>query len=147
MCIRITRYFAGTVSAPTAHEHSASRERDALRLYIIGGGPDEAALKAQTAQLKLGGKVFFLGRKSNPYCYMDKMDAFVSSSRYEGQPLNIMEAKAVGLPLYCTEGLVGYDDLAAAFAGARKQAKQPDDLIEYNQKILDSIYDLTESGI
>ena len=133
---------------------AASRERDDLRLYIIGGGPDEAALKAQTAQLKLGGKVFFLGRKSNPYCYMDKMDAFVSSSRYEGQPLNIMEAKAVGLPLYCTknlesytEGLVGYDDLAAAFAGARKQAKQPDDLIEYNQKILDSIYDLTESGI
>ena len=133
---------------------AASRERDDLRLYIIGGGPNEAALKAQTAQFKLSGKVFFLGRKSNPYCYMDKMDAFVSSSRYEGQPLNIMEAKAVGLPLYCTknlesytEGLVGYDDLAAALADARKQAKQPDDLIEYNQKILDSIYDLTESGI
>jgi len=131
----------------------ASRARDDLRLYIIGGGPDETALKAQTAQLKLGGKVFFLGRKSNPYCYMEKMDAFVSSSRYEGQPLNIMEAKAVGLPLYCTknlesytEGLVGYNDLAAALTVAKKQPKHPDDLIEYNQKILDSIYDLTESG-
>ena len=132
---------------------AASAERKDLRLYIIGGGPDEEALKAQTAQLKLGGRVFFLGSRSNPYCYMDRMDAFVSSSRYEGQPLNIMEAKVVGLPLYCTknlesytEGLVGYEDLAAALAGAKKQPKKPDDLIEYNQKILDSIYDLTESG-
>lgn len=132
---------------------TASEKRDDLRLYIIGAGPDEAALKAQAAQLKLTGKVSFLGKKSNPYCYMARMDAFVSSSRYEGQPLNIMEARAVGLPLYCTknlesytEGLEGVEDLAAALAGAEKQAKQPDDLIEYNQKILDSIYDLTESG-
>ena len=131
----------------------ASRKRDDLRLYIIGGGPDKAALKAQAAQLRLGDRVFFLGSKSNPYCYMSKMDAFVSSSRYEGQPLNIMEAKAVGLPLYCTknlesytEGLVGYANLAAALAGAKKEPKQPDNLIEYNQKILDSIYNLTESG-
>ncbi len=61
---------------------AASREQDDLRLYIIGGGPNEAALKAQTAQTSAA-RCSSLGRKSNPYCYMDKMDAFVSSSRYE----------------------------------------------------------------
>lgn len=132
----------------------AAAERDDLRLYIIGSGPDEVQLKALAAQLKISDRVHFLGRKSNPYCYMSRMDAFISTSRYEGQPLNIMEAMAVGLPLYCTknlesytEGLIGREDLAQALIQAQKQPKHPDDLIEYNQKILDSIYDLAENEI
>lgn len=127
----------------------AVRQRDSLRLYIIGDGPEEDVLKARAARLGIGDRVYFLGRKSNPYCYMARMDAFISTSRYEGQPLNIMEAMAIGLPLYCTrnlesytEGLVGYDDISQALVQAQKQPKKPDDLIEYNQKILDGIYDL-----
>lgn len=127
------------------------RERDDARLYIIGGGEEEAALKMQAEKLGVSDKVFFLGNKSNPYCYMSRMDAFVSTSRYEGQPLNIMEAMAVGLPLYCTrnlekytEGLIGYDDLAAALATAGKSPKHPDSLEAYNRKIIDSITALAE---
>lgn len=130
----------------------ASAVRDDLRLYIIGAGPDEQQLKSLAAQLGVSDKVNFLGSKSNPYCYMDKMDAFISTSRYEGQPLNIMEAMAVGLPLFCTknlesytEGLKGKEDIVDALIHAEKQKKHPDNLIEYNQKILDSIYDLAES--
>lgn len=120
--------------------------RDDLRLYIIGDGPDQSALEKQAASLGISDKVCFLGRKENPYCYMQRMDAFVSTSRYEGQPLNIMEAMAVGLPLYCsknlesyTEGLSGYEDIASALVKAEKCPKQPDDLTEYNNKILQSI--------
>lgn len=130
----------------------AAAVRDDLRLYIIGSGPDEASLMALSKKLGLDDRVYFLGNKSNPYCYMAKMDAFISTSRYEGQPLNIMEAMAVGLPLYCsknlesyTEGLEGTPDMAAALIAAKKQPKRPNDLIEYNQKILDAIYNLTES--
>lgn len=129
----------------------AAKERDELRLYIIGDGPDKAALEEQRNSLGLADKVVFLGKKSNPYCYMAAMDAFISTSRYEGQPLNIMEAMAVGLPLYCaknlesyTEGLVGFDDIAAALISAPKQEHKPDGLVEYNQKILNSIYELSE---
>ena len=32
--------------------------------------------------------------------------------------------------------------MAEALAAAQKQEKKPDDLIEYNQKILNSIYEL-----
>lgn len=129
----------------------ALKERGDLHLYIIGDGPDRAALMEQRDKLGLEDKVTFLGKKSNPYCYMAAMDAFISTSRYEGQPLNIMEAMAVGLPLYCTknlesytEGLTGYDDIAAAIAGAKKETHKPDGLEEYNQKILNSIYELAE---
>ena len=124
----------------------ASRQRDDLRLYIIGDGPDRAALEEQRERLGLRDKVHFLGNQPNPFRYMARMDAFLSTSRYEGQPLNIMEAMAVGLPLYCsknlekyTEGLQGIEDLAAALAAARKTEKCPDDLAAYNGEILNRI--------
>jgi glycosyltransferase involved in cell wall biosynthesis len=80
---------------------------------------------------------------------MARMDAFLSTSRYEGQPLNIMEAMAVGLPLYCaknleqyTEGLRGYEDLVPALVSAQKTEKRPDDLAAYNGEILRRIGEL-----
>ena len=124
----------------------ASRQRDDLRLYIIGDGPDRPALEEQRERLGLRDKVHFLGNQPNPFRYMARMDAFLSTSRYEGQPLNIMEAMAVGLPLYCsknlekyTEGLQGIEDLVAALAAARKTEKRPDDLAAYNGEILNRI--------
>ncbi len=129
----------------------ACEQRDDLRLFIIGDGPDRNSLEKLRTELGLDGKVFFLGNKTNPYCYMKLMDAFISTSRYEGQPLNIMEAMAVGLPLYCTknlesytEGLRGYDDLVTALVNSKKEEKHPDGLVQYNNDILKSIYALCE---
>ena len=131
----------------------ACRKRDDLRLYISGDGPDREMLEQLRQQMRLQDRVFFLGNRENPYCYMSRMDAFLSTSRYEGQPLNIMEAMAVGLPLYCsrnleqyTEGLQGYDDLAEALATAEKGEKHPDSLTTYNGEILQGIAELASSG-
>ena len=127
----------------------ASRARNDIRLYIIGDGPDRQTLEKQCTELGLDGKVFFLGNKTNPFCYMNLMDAFISTSRYEGQPLNIMEAMAVGLPLYCTknleaytEGLEGVDDISAALISAKKEEKHPDSLRSYNEAILTAFYSM-----
>ena len=126
------------------------RERADLRLFIIGDGPDRATLE-QLAQREAPGKIIFLGAQTNPYAVMDRMDAFLSTSRYEGQPLNIEEARVIGLPIYCSKNLEAYseglhgleeEDLKAAILAARKGRKQPDDLVEYNRRILESIYDL-----
>ena len=128
------------------------RERDDLALYIIGDGPDRETL-AQLAEREAPGKIHLLGQQSNPYAIMDRMDAFLSTSRYEGQPLNIEEAKAIGLPVYCTKNLEQYTEavhgleeaeLRQAILTAEKQPKHPDDLEEYNRIILESIYALAE---
>lgn len=136
-----------------AEFEKACRERDDLRLYIIGDGPDQQELERDASARGLASKVFFLGRKENPYCYMARMDAFISTSRYEGQPLNIMEAMAVGLPLYCsknlesyTEGLEGREDIAQALALAVREEKRPDDLVLYNKRILNRIEELANSA-
>ena len=117
--------------------------RQDVHLYIIGDGDKRLMLEYQRDSLGLTDYVTFLGQKKNPFVYMDKMDAFVSTSRYEGQPLNIMEARALGLPLYCTknleiysEGLQGYEDIVPALAAAKKTEKKRDDLHEYNAEII-----------
>ena len=122
---------------------SAFEKRNDMRLYLIGDGPDGEKLQNMAESLGIDKNVFFLGRKQNPFSYMNKADAFISTSRYEGQPVNIMEAKAIGLPLYCSknlekyiEGLKGFEDVAEALVNAKKEEKHPDNLKEYNSEIL-----------
>ena len=83
---------------------------------------------------------------------MNRMDAFISTSRYEGQGINIMEAMAVGLPVYCTKnlepyvaGLKGYEDIVSALIHAEKQEKRPADLSGYNAEILNEFKKMLHS--
>lgn len=117
-----------------------------IHLYFIGDGPDKDALKAQKDRLGLSEYVTFLGQKPNPFPYEALCDAFVSTSRYEGQPLVIQEAAAVGLPIIIaknleiyTEGYKGSEDVAEALCKAEKSTPQFNDLKEYNQKVTDRI--------
>ena len=126
-------------------------KRKDLHLYLIGDGPDRKKLEKLADQLGISQNVTFLGHKSNPYAYMNQMDAFISTSRYEGQGINIMEAKVIGLPLYCTknlepyvDGLVGCEDIVADLLLAEKQKKCPDSLTEYNRRILSNFKNLLQ---
>ena len=125
-------------------------EDDSGEMLQVGDGEERESLERQAAE-QAPGKIVFLGARSNPYAIMDQMDAFLSTSRYEGQPLNIEEAKVIGLPVYCTknleqytEDLTGFDlpGLEQAILQARKQPKHTDDLEAYNRRILESIYTL-----
>ena len=129
--------------------NKALKYRDDIHLYILGDGPLRQSLEKMAAELGIEKNVTFLGKKENPFCYMSLMDAYISTSRYEGQPLNTMEAMVIGLPLYCsknleqyTVGLHGYEDLADALSKAVKEPKHPDKLEEYNNNILKNIENL-----
>ena len=57
----------------------------------------------------LSNRVFFLGRKSNPYPYLAKADVLALSSYYEGTPNVIVESIAVDVPIVssnCTDGIL-----------------------------------------
>ena len=127
----------------------AHRRREDLRLYIIGDGPDRRALETQRDRLGLGDAVRFLGSQANPFAFMARMDALLSTSRYEGQGMNIMEAMVLGLPVICPkhleqyiEGLQGTEDLVGALVRAYKMEKCPDDLADYNGQILQRVLSL-----
>ena len=69
------------------------------RLFIVGSGPLRADLDAQIEELGLGDAVWMTGHQSNPHAIMASSNCFVLSSDYEGQPMVILEALLLRLPV------------------------------------------------
>jgi CDP-glycerol glycerophosphotransferase (TagB/SpsB family) len=83
-----------------AHVHA---ERPDTRLLIVGGGPLTTELESLADRLGLGHAVTLAGYQANPYELMTASDCFVLSSDYEGQPMVILEALTLGLPVVTVE--------------------------------------------
>jgi glycosyltransferase involved in cell wall biosynthesis len=77
-------------------------ERHAVRLVIVGDGPELPILRRLVAELELADKVFFVGNVSAPEAYYASFDIFALSSDTEQMPLSIIEAMAAGLPIAAT---------------------------------------------
>lgn len=78
------------------------RDHPATRLVILGDGPERASLAAQVARLGVEGSVLLLGHRANPFPVLAQGDCFVMSSDHEGQPMVILEARVLGLPVVTT---------------------------------------------
>ena len=72
------------------------------RLVIVGSGKLERELRELTRSLGVQEFVSFAGHVDNPYVIMAKADCFVLSSDYEGQPMVVLEARTLGLPVIST---------------------------------------------
>lgn len=129
--------------------NQAHQQRPDLRLYILGEGSYRSQLEQLVSAHNLEKVVFLLGSNPNPYAIMNRMDAFVFASRYEGQAIVLNEAQILGLPILMTKNLEkfnvdirGVDDLGQAMIQFKKQPKVPDDLISYHQKIKATLSEL-----
>ena len=70
---------------------------------IIGDGKDKLKLKNKIEEEELSQYIRLIGAKSNPYAYIKKSDLFVMTSIYESQPMTIMEALTLGVPVITTK--------------------------------------------
>jgi len=68
-----------------------------IRLVIVGGGPEEAALKRAVADLGLAGSVTLAGPKDDLLPYYRAADVFVLPSISEGLSNSMLEAMACGV--------------------------------------------------
>ncbi len=72
------------------------------QLFIVGGGPLAGELARQVDDAGLGHAVFLTGPQSDPISIMRACDCFVLSSDYEGQPMVLIEAAQLALPIVTT---------------------------------------------
>lgn len=73
-----------------------------LRVVVVGTGPLENDLRRRCRELDLDDTVLLTGFRQDALRLMGAFDVFVLSSRYEGLPIALLEAMAVGLPVAVT---------------------------------------------
>jgi glycosyltransferase involved in cell wall biosynthesis len=79
------------------------RDRSArVRFCAVGQGPLEADIKLLHRELRLEDTMTLTGYRPDAARLMAGCDAFVLASRWEGLPVAMMEACALGLPIIAT---------------------------------------------
>ncbi|WP_148288480.1 GNAT family N-acetyltransferase [Ilumatobacter nonamiensis] len=74
-----------------------------VRIVAVGQGPQEAEVRAIHERYGLGDRVILTGFRPDATRVMGACDAFMLASQWEGLPVAVMEAVALGLPLVATE--------------------------------------------
>lgn len=87
--------------------------RMSARLIVVGEGEERRRLEKLIEDLGIGSSVLLVGFDANPWRWLARSDLYVMSSRWEGHPNTLLEAKAIGLPMVCTR----YDDSVADLLG------------------------------
>ncbi len=90
------------------------RRQMPVRLVILGEGPERDALLALRQQLGLDAVVDFPGFYADPLPLFARAAALVSSSRFEGFGLTLVEALACGTPVVSTDCPTGPVEILAA---------------------------------
>ncbi len=97
--------------APLMREH-----RD-LRWHIVGGGPDESAVREAVRAAGIDSQVVLFGMRNNPYPYVKAADLMLLPSIHEAAPMVYEEARALGVPVLTTATTSAADMVEARHSG------------------------------
>lgn len=67
-----------------------------INWYLIGYGSDENLIRNRIIEVGMEAHVFILGKKKNPYPYIEACDIYIQPSRYEGNSVTVHEAQMLG---------------------------------------------------
>lgn len=70
--------------------------------YVVGYGGDEGLIRKLIEENGLKDSFILLGKKLNPYPYMNAADVYVQPSRYEGKAVTVGEAQILAKPVLIT---------------------------------------------
>ena len=73
-----------------------------FKWFLIGYGGEEALIREQIKEQGMEDIVIILGKKDNPYPYIEKCDFYVQPSRYEGKAVTVLEAQMLEKPVIIT---------------------------------------------
>lgn len=87
------------------------------RLIVLGEGPERGALEAHIKSLGLEDAIDLAGHVAHPVSYLSRVDLFVMSSLWEGQPMALIEAVGCGCPIAATDCPTGPADILSGGLG------------------------------
>lgn len=137
-----------------------------VRLYVLGDGPLREELTAMIADKGLNNHVFLLGHQDKPFQMLKHCQLFTLTSAYEGQPMVLLEAMAVGVPVAATNipatqyvlkygeyGLLAKENSVEGIASmlenayVNKLSPANFDAIKYNERAIQMFYSEIEGDV
>lgn len=86
-----------------AYAELLQRESVEEHLVIVGNGAFRAELENLARDLGIGARVHFAGHQDNPHPIVAGASVLVLSSKYEGMPMVLLEALAIGKAIVATD--------------------------------------------
>jgi glycosyltransferase involved in cell wall biosynthesis len=80
--------------------NAAARCQRRPTVIVAGDGPERGALAARAREL--GVELHLLGERTDVATVLSALDLFALTSRWEGEPLALLEARAMGVPCLAT---------------------------------------------
>jgi glycosyltransferase involved in cell wall biosynthesis len=106
------------------------------RLFILGEGEREAALREHIARAGLADAVVLCGFQKNPWKYVARASVFALSSRYEGFGNVLVEAMACGVPVVGTASPGTREIVTAGTDGLLVERHEPAALAAALERVL-----------
>jgi len=88
-----------------------------IKWYLIGFGGDEDIIRQKIQEHGMQDYVIILGKKVNPYPYINACDLYVQPSRYEGKCVAVREAQILHKPVVITNYTTSGSQLTDGFDG------------------------------
>lgn len=107
-------------------------------LRIVGGGEEDASLKALAAELGIESSVFFVGTVRDMASEYNLASLYVMSSRREGLPMTLLEAQHFGLPCLSTDCPTGPREILSCGSGRLVKSEDPQALAQGLTEIMDN---------
>lgn len=107
-----------------------------MKLVLVGQGAKRPEIEDMIRSLGLHESVIMLGQRTDVPDLLNGADGFVLSSRWEGMPLALMEACAVGLPAVATNVGGNREVVRDGVTGYLVPAGDPEALAEAMQKLI-----------
>jgi glycosyltransferase involved in cell wall biosynthesis len=85
--------------------------------FLVGYGGEEALIRAKIAETGMSDHVIIIGKRSNPYPYINACTLYVQPSRYEGKAVTVREAQILCKPVVITRYTTSASQLRDGFDG------------------------------
>ena len=121
---------------------------------VIGDGPDLPRLREELETKGLQDCVRFIGARNNPFPLVRQADLYVLTSLYESQPMVVMEALTLGVPVLSTDfasvrellgnkpfGVICENSVAGVTDSLRRLLESPKEIQSMQQSAKEYEYD------
>jgi len=118
-----------------------------IKLWLIGEGDAREELEALAKKLGVENEVLFLGKRENVGDYVNAADIYVSASKSEGLPFNIVEAMMLGKTVLASRCKGQEDIIVSHKSGYLFELDKSEEFIDSVRFIHNGLWKLSEDEI